>query len=71
MSLLYEARVCFDLYNHSPDNTKKKKKPHPLIIFEKNMPEKLKILFVWPNGCLKAYLCNVSDQKERKGLEDK
>ena len=28
---------------------KKKKKPHPLIILEKNMPEKLKILFVWPN----------------------
>ena len=29
-------------------HAKKKKKPHPLIVLEKNMPEKLKILFVWP-----------------------
>ena len=44
MSLL----ESFQLQPRQHQKKKEKKKPHPLIILEKNMPEKLKILFVWP-----------------------
>ena len=48
MSLLWSLQP-------QPRQHTQKKKPHPLIILGKNMPEKLKILFVWPNCSLVVY----------------